>query len=108
MLTEERIAELETMGFKRWTKGNYDRLYINARDCGLECTYYKTGNISGATWQGHEISHAEGYRLKGSKTFIDIKSGMLVSDHTWMVEAVAEMLGLTEQYTTGIRQLQIA
>ena len=31
-LTEKRIAALEEKGFNRWTKGNYDRLYINASD----------------------------------------------------------------------------
>ena len=31
----DRIAELEALGFKRWTKNGMDRLYINAGALGL-------------------------------------------------------------------------
>lgn len=30
MLTNEMICALEEKGFKRWTKGNLDRMYVNA------------------------------------------------------------------------------
>ena len=43
MMNEKVIKGLEDRGFNRWTKGKYDRLYINARDLGLVCTYHKSG-----------------------------------------------------------------
>lgn len=30
MLTDNQITKLEKNGFSRWTKGDHDRLYINA------------------------------------------------------------------------------
>lgn len=76
-ITNEIIAKLESKGFNRWTKGNMDRLYINAKDLGLEVDYYKTGNVSSATWQGEHISNADARRLLESKVWIDVKTGEL-------------------------------
>lgn len=52
------IKKFEDAGFKRWTKGGYDRLYIDATACGLEYDTYKSGNISSATFNGEAISNA--------------------------------------------------
>lgn len=87
-LTEKRIAALEEKGFKRWTKGNYDRLYINASELGLHCDYYKTGNISNAVFQGTSISNSEGRRMKTARTYIDIKTGEIHSDNYTLEKAV--------------------
>ena len=95
-LTEERINELVKMGFTRWTKGNYDRLYINASTLGLDCTYYKTGNISGATFGDHSISNAEARRMKAAKTYIDVKTGKAYSDNYTLLKAVEELAGIEE------------
>ena len=92
-MTEERIQELINKGFKRWTKGNLDRLYINATQLGLNCTYYKTGNISGAWFNGEEISNSEARRMKGAKTYIDIKTGKVYSDNAYLKEAAEKMMG---------------
>ena len=67
-MTEQMIAELEAKGFKRWTKGNLDRLYINAAQLGLVCQYYKTGNIRHAEFNGESISNSQGYRYKSALT----------------------------------------
>ena len=91
-LTEKRIAALEEKGFNRWTKGNYDRLYINAGTLGLEVRRDKTGNISHAEFNGVEISHAEGYRMLSSKTYIDIKTGKVFSDNDTLEQAAKELL----------------
>jgi hypothetical protein len=74
-LTAEIIAKYEAAGFKRWTKGNMDRLYINASNLGLEVTYYNTGNVRNATWQGERVSNADGRRLLATKFWVDIKTG---------------------------------
>lgn len=94
MITEERIEELTKKGFNRWTKGNMDRLYINAAQLGLDCTYYKTGNISGADFQGCSISNCEARRMKAAKTYIDIKTGKVHSDNSTLEKAAAELAGL--------------
>ena len=92
MLTEKRIAALEKKGFNRWTKGNFDRLYINASALGLHCDYYKTGNISNAVFQGTSISNSEGRALKAAKTFIDIKTGEVHSDSYRLEKAVQAII----------------
>ena len=77
MLNESTIKALEEKGFSRWTKGNFDRLYISASTLGLECGYYKTGNIKWAEFDGERISNSQGYRYKAAKTYIDVKTGRL-------------------------------
>lgn len=94
-MTENRITELTSKGFKRWTKGNLDRLYINAAQLGLECGYYNTGNIKWATFNGEDISNCQARRYKAAKTYIDIKTDRVVSDYDVLAEAAAEIAGLT-------------
>lgn len=79
MLTDNQITKLEKNGFNRWTKGDYDRLYVNATQLGLKCTYYKTGSINSAYFNGKLINNAEGYRLKGAKTYVDVATGEVCS-----------------------------
>lgn len=76
-LTDTQIAKLEAKGFRRWTKNDMDRLYINAQSYGLEATYYNTGNVRNATFQGESISNADARRLMGSKVYVDIADGTL-------------------------------
>lgn len=90
----DRVAEFEKMGFNRWTKGNMDRLYINARDLGLICDYYNTGNIRSAFFNGERISNSEGRRMRAAKTFIDIKTEMIYGDNATLKEEVARLTGL--------------
>lgn len=77
MISESAVAMYEAKGFRRWTKGSMDRLYIDATKLGLELEYYKTGNISQAHWCGSSISNANGYRFKGSKVYVDVATGEL-------------------------------
>ena len=90
-LNEKQIAALEAVGFKRWTKGSMDRLYINAETLGLELDYYKSGNISGATYRGETISHTRGGEMKSAKTYIDIATGELHGTN-WTLEQDAQQL----------------
>ena len=91
-MTQEQISRLEAMGFSRWTKDNYDRLYINAKALGLECDYYKTGNIHHATFRGRDISNCEARRMKAAKTYIDVATGEVHSDNADLKEAAQEMM----------------
>lgn len=55
---------LEQIG-NRWQKGSMDRIYFSDlhKFAGLELSFYKTGNISSATLNGHSISNSEGRRM---------------------------------------------
>lgn len=68
------VEDLEKKGFRRWTKGNKDRLYFNVEKSGyLDVDYYKTGNVRSAYLNGERISNAEAYRLMSVKCFINLK-----------------------------------
>ena len=91
-MNETMISKLEEKGFKRWTKGNMDRLYINAGSLGLVCQYYKTGNISDAFFNGERVSNSEGYRMKNAKTFIDIATGKVYSTNDTLKASAENLL----------------
>ena len=97
MLNEAIIKALEDKGFKRWTKGIMDRMYINASTLGLECTYYSTGNIKSAEFKGESISNSQGRRYKAAKTYIDVKTGKVRSDYPTLQEAAEQLLSEAEQ-----------
>lgn len=82
-MTEERIFALTARGAKRWTKGNFDRLYVSAEALGLECTYYKTGSISSAKFNGHEISNSRAAQYKSYKSYIDVATGEAHTNATY-------------------------
>ena len=98
MLTEEMIKTLQESGFNRWTKNGMDRLYVNASALGLNCTYYKTGNISSAEFRGNSVSNCEARRLKAAKTYIDVKHNKIISDSCRLSAAVAEDLKIDYHY----------
>ena len=97
MLSEAKIIELAEKGFKRWTKGNIDRLYINATQLGLVCGYYNTGNISWAEFNGESISNSQARRYKAAKTFVDVKTGAVYSDYETLKDAAMELAGIAEE-----------
>ena len=79
-LTEKMIAALEAKGANRWTKGAYDRLYIDAELLGLEIGFYKSRRVSWARLNGEEISNRLGMDLYCAKIFVDIETGELHCD----------------------------
>lgn len=93
MLNEKMIKGLEEKGFKRWTKGNMDRLYINA-ETALDFEYdtNKSGHVSGAYLNGERISNSRGAALVNSKTYVDVATGELVSNHDMMRDAAQEIM----------------
>lgn len=92
MLTNEMIEKLEGVGFKRWTKGNFDRMYINATALGLKLEYYKTGNISSAKWHDHFVSNCEGRRMVAAKTYVDVKDGKIWGTHDALLTAAQDLV----------------
>lgn len=87
-----KIEKLESLGFKRWTKGDIDRLYVNASVLGLECDYYNTGNIKYAEFNGEHISNCQARRMREAKTFIDIKTGKLHSTNPILLRAAENLI----------------
>lgn len=92
-MTEKMIKALESKGFHRWTKGDYDRLYANAEDFGLYTESYNSGNIRYAELNGVKISNAAAGRILSAKIYIDIKTDKLITsritaDADEIVEAV--------------------
>lgn len=91
-LNNNQIEALVKMGFSRWTNGNMDRLYINSTRCGLECSYYKTGNIHYAELNGEQISNCRARAVKASKNYIDIADGSIHSEFDELRVNVQKML----------------
>lgn len=91
-LNEKQITALEEKGFKRWTKGNMDRLYINAETLGLEYDRFKSsGRVSYAVWRGERISNRWGNEMANAKTYIDIATGKLYATESTLEEAAQEL-----------------
>lgn len=91
-MTAEQIERYQSLGFKRWTKAGFDRLYVNASQLGLECDYYNTGNIRNATFKGKSISNCEARRMKEAKSYIDIKTGKAHSDNNSLLMAIERIM----------------
>lgn len=102
MLNEKMIKKFEDAGFKRWTKGGYDRLYIDATACGLEYDTYKSGNISSATFNGESISNARAGRMKAMKMYVDIATGEFHAEHAYGTKGDAEIAAAAEAIYTAI------
>lgn len=77
MLRDDEIERLEDMGFRRWTKGDMDRLYIDADKLGLECDFKRDHEPCLGSWQGRRVSNADCRRIYYSKVWVDVKDGSL-------------------------------
>ncbi|MFF1341156.1 hypothetical protein ACFVYT_25085 [Streptomyces sp. NPDC058290] len=73
------VEALTVIGGSHWQRGDMDRVYFNnpAQLAGLEISHYKSGNISGAYWQGELVSNSQGYKLATSidKLWYDLADG---------------------------------
>lgn len=78
-MSEDLIKTFESCGFKRWTKGDMDRLYINAEALGLKYDCYKSGNICSSSFRGESISHRKALDMIGSKIWVDVKTSKMWS-----------------------------
>jgi len=81
-LTETTIQNLIAKGASRWTKGDHDRLYLNAaanETVGLETTHYNSGNIRSATLKGEKISNSRATQILDNifSAYIDLTTGNL-------------------------------
>lgn len=101
------IDTLTAIGGSRWTKAGKDRVYINnwAAFAGIDVDHYKSGNISGATYQGDGISNSQAYKLLGSidKVWFDAEDGKLHCLYGYGESRVATRQELWEAVVSGIR-----
>ena len=92
MMSDKMIGKLAAKGFNRWTKGNMDRMYINASQLGLACSYHTTGSIQNATFCGTGISSCEARRLKADKCYIDLKTGTITANSSRLKDAAQALI----------------
>ena len=92
MMSDKMIGKLAAKGFNRWTKGNMDRMYINASQLGLACSYHTTGSIKNATFCGDSISNCEARRLKADKCYIDLKTGAITAASSRLKDAAQALI----------------
>lgn len=92
MMSDKMIERLAKKGFNRWTKGNMDRMYINASQLGLACSYHSTGSIKNATFCGDSISNSEARRLKADKCYVDLKTGTITANNSRLSDAAQSLI----------------
>ncbi|MFD4912876.1 hypothetical protein ACFWNR_06590 [Streptomyces virginiae] len=104
VLTAEHCIAL---GGNRWQRGDMDRVYFNnwAEFAGLELTFYGTGNISSACWQGEGVSNSQGYKLIDSlhKVYFDVTDGKLYGRFGFGQSRVATQQEVLNAACRGIR-----
>jgi hypothetical protein len=77
MMDAKQIKKFEDAGFKRWTKNNMDRLYIDTTKLGLECDFKRDHEPCLGDWQGKRVSNADCRRIYFSKVYVDVRDGSL-------------------------------
>nr|DAE11269.1 MAG TPA: hypothetical protein [Podoviridae sp. ctFbF42] len=90
--TEKLITALEERGFKRWTKGDKDRMYIDAEKLGLKVQKYGSGAVKRAEWDGEKISNHEGTAMLHAKTYLDLTNMSVHSDDSDLLAAAEAII----------------
>lgn len=90
--TEKLITALEERGFKRWTKGDKDRMYVDAEKLGLKVQKYGSGAVKRAEWQGEKISNREGASMLHAKTYLDLTDMSVHSDDSDLLAAAEAII----------------
>ena len=98
-LSEKQIEALEKKGFRRWTKGDYDRLYINVIK--LPGVY---GSSSELEIDGDKLSRTKSWKVSNAKIWIDVATAEIHADaayHEDFLKSAAEKL-LSEVIETEV------
>ncbi len=85
-MSSDAISALEKVGFKRWQKGGYDRLYISAAKLGLKI------DKTGASFMGAPIDEKEGQRMRAARTYIDVHTGEVCSGNDLLEDAASKLI----------------
>lgn len=89
-LSEKQIEALEKKGFRRWTKGDYDRLYINVIK--LPGVY---GSSSELEIDGDKLSRTKSWKVSNAKIWIDVATAEVHAEaayHENFLKSAAEKL----------------
>lgn len=81
-LTKNQIEQMERKGFKYWTSGDKERLYINPWQIdGVQTNWKKTGKKT-VSIDGEELSYTKSalFGPYGAKSYVDVKTGEVVTD----------------------------
>lgn len=104
------VFSVETMtaiGGNRWQRGDMDRVYINnwAAFAGLDVSYYNTGSIWSAAYQGEGISNSQAYKILGciDKVWFDAATGKLHCRYGLSESRVATRDEVWQTVVAGIR-----
>lgn len=89
---EKLITALEERGFKRWTKGDKDRMYIDAEKLGLKVQKYGSGAIKRAEWDGEKLSTRAGAAMLHAKTYLDLTDMSVHSDDSGLFAAAEAII----------------
>jgi hypothetical protein len=88
---EEMIQRLEGLGFKRWTKGNMDRMYVNATMLGFTYDTNRYGKLQRSYFNGEEVGNCEGRKYLAAKTYLDLNTMEMISDRGDLRQAALEL-----------------
>ena len=101
------VETMTAIGGNRWQRSDMDRVYFNnwADLAGLEVGYYKSGNISSASYKGEGISNSQAYKLLGciDKVWFDAADGKLHVRYGYGESRVASREQIWDAVIEGIR-----
>lgn len=90
--TEKLIDKLTARGWKRWTKADKDRMYVDAENLGLKVQKYGSGAVKRAEWDGEKISNSEGSAMLHAKTYLDLMDMSVHSDDSDLLAAAEAII----------------
>lgn len=79
-MTNEKIKALENKGFKRWTKGDKDRLYIKVWKLPNVKTNYENGCVE---INGEELSRTKSNKVNYASIYIDLADDSIHVDSSF-------------------------
>ena len=113
-MTNEKIKALENKGFKRWTKGDKDRLYIKAWNLPNVKTIWKKNGKKCVEINGEELSYTKSSEVNYSSIYIDLADDSIHVDSSFAdvltegVEMLLNSVSTTEETTEVSHDIQKA
>lgn len=102
-LSEKQIEALEKWGFRRWTKGDKDRLYIRTKQLPNVRTIWKENGKICLEINGEELSYTKSSEVNYASIYIDLADGSIHVDSSFSdvltegVEMVLNSVSITEK-----------
>jgi hypothetical protein len=85
--------DLRRVGFKRWTKDDLDRMYIDPTDLGLSVYYNQDGEIRMAYWAEKPMTnYRKAARMLEAKVYLDLNTLTVVSPFEELSKAAADLI----------------